>query len=304
MLAILGGLGLSGPQGAWAKTKLQQVDPMTIAPCTSSTTTLSGSNIVYTLSTSFSTTFTGTCIKVTGNNDLVIIGPSVTISGAGAGIGIDVEGSNDLINGRSSTISGFATGLLDHGSNNLGDNLNFSGNGTGLKLTGTTLRYINLNSSSNTGVGIWLSGCGDECAVSDFFVGSNGGDGLLINGSSPAAVASLFISQDNTGNGVHVGGPSGDNVGNVFIDDAALDSTLAVNNNGKDGVFLDASENGAIDMVTGVISDLNGSGIDMHDATANCGSSGHFNLWSSLSFGTSKAGGTSSPACIPNLPAE
>ena len=302
MLAVLVGLGLTGSQAAWAKGKLSQVDPTTIAPCTSATTTLAGSDIVYTLTASFSTTFTGTCIKVTGNDNLLVIGPQITISGAGAGIGIDIEGSNNVINGRASTISGFATGVLDHGSNSLGDDLDFTGNGTGLKLTGSTLRWINLNSSSNTGAGIWLNGCTDECSVSDFFVSSNGGDGLLIDGGSPAASASLFISQDNTGNGVHVGSNSKDTInGKVVIDDAALAEIDADNNNGLDGVFLDVSESGAIDKVTGIISDMNG-GIDMHDATTNCGTSGHFNLWSSLSFGTSKAGATSSPVCIPNLP--
>jgi hypothetical protein len=301
MLAVLVGLGLTGSQAAWAKAKLSQVDPTTIAPCTSATTTLALSNVVYTLTTSFSTTFTGTCIKVTGNNDLIIIGPEVTITGPGLGIGIDVEGSNVLINGRSSFITGFATGVVDNGTDTLGDNLNFSGNGVGLKMTGHTVKWSNMNSSSNTSHGIWINGCSDTCTVEDFFVGSNGGDGVLINGASQGPVLSVFISQDNTGDGVHVGAATGNAVGNAFIDDASLAESLAINNNGGDGVVLDVSEASAIDMVTGVISDMNG-GIDMHDATANCGSTGHFNLWSSNSFGTSKAGTTSSPVCIPDLP--
>jgi len=302
MLAILVGLGLTGSQAAWAKkAKNSQVDPTTIAPCTSATTTLNLSNVVYTLTSSFSTTFTGTCIKVTGSNDLIVIGPEITISGPGAGIGIDVEGSNNLINGRSSLITGFATGVLDHGTDTLGDNLNFQENGTGLKMTGHTVKWINMNLSFNTGTGLWVNGCSDTCTVMDFFTASNGGDGVLINGGSQGTVLSVFIDQDNTGYGVHVGAATGGSQGHVFIDDASLGAGVAINNNGLDGVFLDVSENGAIDVVTGVESDMNG-GIDMHDATANCGSSGSFNLWSSNVFDTSQAGATSSPACIPNLP--
>ena len=309
MLAILMGVGLIGSQGAWAKNaKLQQVDPTTIAPCTSATTNLAGSNIIYTLTTSFSTTFTGICIKVTGNNNLLILDSSVTISGPGSGIGIDIEGNNNTINGRAGTISGFATGVLDDGKGTLGDDLDLTGNVTGLKLTGHTVRWLNVAAFSNTGNGIWISGCSGQdssqtagCTITDFFTGNNGLDGLLINNGSDGATAALFISTGNTGNGVHVGGPLG-GAGNseVVIDDAAVESPT-IGANGLDGIFLDASENGAADTVTGIIAGNNG-GIDLHDATTNCGSSGHFNLWSSLSFGTSKAGATTSPVCIPQLP--
>ncbi len=310
MLAILAGLGLTGSQAAWAKKHNDgggQVDPTTITPCTSATTTLATSNIVYTLSTGFSTSFVGTCIKVTGNNDLIIIGPQATITGPGsatASIGIDITGTNDTINGRASTISSFGTAVLDAGTDTLGDNLDFTGNGVGLKMTGHTTKWVNLNSSSNTGSGVWFNGCQDTCVINDFFTGSNGGDGMLINGQSQGTVASVFISQDNTGYGVHVGQATGQGNGPTIIDDASLDSTLAVNNNGSDGVFLDVSEAGALDVVTGVDAE-NNSGIDMHDATTNCGSgAGHFNLWSSNFFGTSKAGATTSPVCIPLLPTE
>jgi len=88
----------------------------------------------------------------------------------------------------------------------------------------------------------------------------------------------------------------------VVIDDAAVNGESTDGGNSLDGVFLDASENGAADTVTGIESDMNGSGIDLHDATANCGSSGSFNLWSSLVFGTSKAGATMSPVLHSAIP--
>jgi hypothetical protein len=311
LVAILVGLGLTGSQAAWAKKDKEpkQVDPTTIAPCTSATTTLNLNNVVYTLKTSFSTTFTGTCISLTGNNDLLVIGPEVTITGPGdsvtGSIGISITGNTDVINGRASTISDFGVGVLDNGNSTLGDNMTFTTNGTGLELgsSGHTPRWVNVNSTSNTGSGVWINGCGDDCQVSNFFSASNGGDGVLINnGAGPGSMVSIFVSQDNTGNGVHIGNTSGGGTNASIVDDAALSSTLAINNNGKDGVFLDTSESGAQDVVTGVESDDN-TGIDMQDATANCGTM-KFNLWSSNTFSTSKAGTTTNPTCIPLLPNE
>lgn len=310
MLVILVGLGLTGSQAAWAKPhRLAAVDPTTVAPCTSGTTILGANNTIYTLESSFSTTFMGTCIKLTGSNDLLLLGSSVTVTGPGAvGIGIDIEGSNDTLNGRAGTVSGFATGILDHGKGTLGEDVDVTGNVTGLELTGRTVRWVNVGSFSNTGNGIWLNACTGQdssqtagCALSDFFTASNTLDGLLINNGSNGASAAVFVSMSNTGNGVHVGGTTaGAGNSEVVLDDAAVE-TPTIADNGGDGIFLDTSENGAADTVTGIIAGSN-TGIDLHDATTNCGSSGSFNLWSSLIFDTSKAGATSSPACIPQLP--
>jgi hypothetical protein len=307
--AIVVGLGVSGSPAALAKSHgPNMVDPTTIAPCTSATTTLAASNTIYTLTSSFSTTFTGICIKVTGSNDLILLSSDVTITGPGAGTGIDIEGSNDTLNGRAGTVSGFAIGVLDHGRGTLGEDVDVTGNVTGLELTGRTVRWVNVAAFSNTGNGIWFNACTGQdssqtagCTISDFFVGSNGLDGLLINNGSNGASAAVFISMSNTGNGVHVGGSTaGTGNSEVVVDDAAVESpTIA--DNGLDGIFLDTSENGAADTVTGIIAGSN-TGIDLHDATTNCGSSGQFNLWSSLIFGTSKAGATTSPTCIPQIP--
>lgn len=278
ILAILVAVGLTGSQAALAKSHgPAMVDPTTIAPCTSATTTLSASNTVYTLTSSFSTTFTGICIKVTGSNDLLMLSSDVTITGPGAGTGIDIEGSNDTLNGRAGTVSGFATGILDHGKGTLGEDVDVTGNVTGLELTGRTVRWVNVASFSNTGNGIWFNGCAGQdssqtagCTIADFFTGSNGLDGLLINNGSDGASAAVFISMNNTGNGVHLGGTVGGS-GNseVVLDDAAVESpTIA--DNGLDGIFLDTSENGAADTVTGIIAGGN-TGIDLHDATTNCG---------------------------------
>jgi len=313
MVVVLVGLGLTGSQAAWAKPQgAKQVDPTTITPCTNATTVLNANNVVYTLSSSFSTSFTGTCISLTGNNDLIVIGPEITITGPGTSnansIGIKITGNTDVINGRASTITGFALGVLDNGNSTLGDNMTFTDDGTGLELGsgGHSPRWVNVNSTSNTVNGVWINGCGDDCQVSNFFTASNGGDGVLMsNGGGPGNMVSIFVSQDNTGDGVHVGNTSGGGTNASIVDDAALSATLAINNNGGDGVFLDASENGSQDVVTGVESDDN-TGIDMHDATTNCGTGGmpKFNLWSSNVFGTSKAGTTTSPTCIPLLPTE
>jgi len=311
-------LAASGP--AWAKPKSAATgpDPTTVIPCTASTTTLSANNTVYVVS-SFTTTFTGTCIKLIGNNDLLTFSAGgSTVQGPGAtsssGAGIDIEGTNDVINGRASNVTGFAIGILDNGSNTLGDNIDVGcfagscatadGNGIGLEMTGGTVRWNNVGSAYNTGDGIFFNGCGDECGISDFFTADNGGDGLAVRNSGDG-MAAVFISIDNTGNGVHLGGTR-DKTGNseFTVADASTSSTLGVYNNGSDGVFLDTSEKNAADVVTGIDAESNG-GIDLHDATATCGSQGHCNLWVSLivgAGGTTQAGTATSPACIPLLP--
>lgn len=302
------GLLLAGPQTAWAKKKghssANAVDPTSITSCG----TLNANNTIYVLVNPIVTTGTGNCLILGGSNQTLDLNDNdITFTGtpgtsAGAGVMITSAASEDVVEGDNSTITGFQQGVLDQGLDTAGDDINLIGNGVGMELNGGgffggTEIWTNFAANNNTAQGVFLNACGDECTISDFFAGSNGADGVLITGSAGARV-SVFSSIGNVGAGVHVGCPGVCGTNSVIkIGDAPNGGggSPAIAANGGDGVFLDASESANADQV--YLDKVSGNGgIDMHDATTNCGN----NHWVHNQFGTSQAGAVLSPACIPN----
>jgi len=306
-LALIGALLLTGPQSASAKTSHSSpnvVDPTSITGCG----TLSSDNTIYALANNITTTGTGNCIVLSGaSQTLDLAGHDITFAGTagtstGAGLLITNEASEDVVEGDNSTITGFKEGVLDQGLDTAGDDINLISNGIGLELNGGgffggTDIWTNFAAESNTAQGVYLKSCGDECTIWDFFSASNGGDGVLITDSAGARV-SVFSSVENGGAGVHVGcsGSCGCNSA-IKIGDAptAGAGSPAITLNAGDGILLDASESGNADQVYLVKASGN-TGIDLHDASYTCSN----NHWVHNQYGTSKAGSTSDPACIPN----
>ncbi len=305
LLALTVVLVLTGPQAAWARKHhslktISGPDPTLVTACG----TLSGNTVLYYLSGDISTASTGDCIVVAGDhNSLLLNGHTISYTGTpgtSVGAGISITGDHAMLEGFDGTVQGFETGITDSGDHTVGDDVNVTLNGTGLALTKQHERFFNFSVYSNTGTGISITGCNDLCSVADFLTYDNGGDGVLIQNSSNTAV-DVFITADNGGSGVHLGGTT-DGLGNsnVRVADAFLTGLTflnspfdAVSGNGGDGIFLDSSEDTALDQVTTVYSKGN-TGFDLHDTTATCGS----NLWYNNVFTTSEAAAVSSPACI------
>ena len=315
-LALTAALVLTGPQAAWAKkphASANAVDPTDITACG----TYSASNTIYLLTANISTTSTGTCITLSGDDTtLALQGFNITYTGVGTqtgdGILIKSTANEDVIEGGGSEVSGFAVGVLDQGANTAGDDMITVGNGIGLELNGTstgTEIWTNIDSSSNTAQGIFINRCTDECGVSDFFVSDNGGDGVLVTGSEGPRL-SVFSAEGNGGAGVHVGctstnsNCSGHANSEVKIGDAPEGAggpdTPGVTGNAGDGIFLDQSEATVKDQVYLIFAGGNGvsSGYDLHDASSTCGN----NHWVTNDYDTAQAAGVSNPACIPLTP--
>jgi hypothetical protein len=309
---LAAGLLLTGPQAAWARTKklhsFAPVDPTLISGCG----TLGASNTIYVLTNPITTTGTGDCIVLSGNNDTLDLADNdITFTGTpgtSAGAGVMITGGTDVVEGDNSTITGFAEGVVDNGANTVGDDINLISDGIGLQLSGGgffggTEMWTNFAAIGNTTSGVFLKSCGDECAISDFFSSNNGGDGVLITGSAGPRV-SIFSSVNNGGAGVHVGCPSCSTANtSVRIGDAPVGfiSGPAITGNGGDGILLDVSESAAQDQVFLTNVRLNGNGsttFDLHDATSTCGG----NHWVHNEYDTSEAGGVTNPLCIPNTP--
>ncbi|HEY9158424.1 hypothetical protein [Candidatus Binatus sp.] len=319
LLAFAVGVGLAAPGTAWAKHKHTGAiagaagpDPTAVNGPNCPTSNLGGTNTIYYLTGNLSTTSTtANCINLTGDRDALLLN-GYTISGPGStvtsGAGIRITGDNNVVEGFNAFVTGFRTGISDSGGNTVGDDVNIGAfppsttlaNGTGLLMMGGTDRWGNFSVSGNTGTGIFLNGCSDECTIFDFSTTDNGGDGLLIqNGDQPSAT--VFIAADNAGNAVHLGGTSfGKANTSASVLDAFIASPNGVSDNTGNGVLLDTSESTSQDQVSTVNATGNGDGtttFDLRDATASCGN----NLWYNNSFGTSSAGAASSPACIGGL---
>jgi len=209
-----------------------------------------------------------------------------------------------VIEGGGGTVSGFAVGILDQGSNTVGDAVEMTENGIGLELNGgSTMIWSNVDAVENTKQGIYINHCSDECGVTDFAASNNGGDGVLITNSQGPRM-NVFVAEDNGGAGIHVGCTSGCGTNSeVKVGDAVNDVPSVTGNKG-DGIFVDASESTTKDQIYLIAASGNGvtSGYDMHDASSTCGD----NHWVTNDWATAKVGSTtytsgSPPACIPYI---
>ena len=306
-LALTVGLLLTGPQAAWAKK--HGVSPTVTDPPVTACGTLSASNTIYIVQNNLTQAGTGDCLLLSGSNDTLDLN-GFTITGPGGsstGAGLDITGSEDVVEGFDTFISGFAEGVLDVGTDTSGDQVNETGNAIGLELTstggffgtGSTQMWSNFSADTNTKQGVFLNACADECTITEFDASGNGADGVLVQGSAGPRI-SIFTLDSNGGAGLHVGCTSGcGSNSTVKIVDAPIgfNTPPAVAGNAGDGIFLDASESSTKDQVTLVKASGNG-GVDLHDASTTCGS----NHWVHNDYGTASAHGVSNPACIPNVP--
>jgi hypothetical protein len=300
-LAVLAlGLGISAT--AWAR--VAQNAPVNVPNPTAVTAcgTLSGNSVLYRVKNNITTSSTGNCIVLSGNNSaldlhgFIITGPGLT----SAGSGILVSGGNDVVEGFNGIVTGFLVGVTDSGANNNGDDINMTANGTGLVMSGTTSKWANLSVDSSTSNGILLNGCADECIVTDAFVHDNAGHGILVKSGSAGATVNLFVSNDNGGDGVHVGclaGVCGPSSAVSVLDGFAGPAFGTGDPNSGRGVVLDASEASSKEVVSAVTA--TGNTIDLFDASSGCGTG---NLWFDNTAGSSQAGLTPNPTCIPIAP--
>jgi hypothetical protein len=313
------GLVLTGSQVAWAKHKHAPAHGSLapIAPSSSVTTcgTLSANGTIYLVTANLIQVGTGDCIVLSGDDDTLdfqrhtVTGPG---TGTSIGAGIKITGSEDVVEGTNNTVSGFAVGVLDQGTDTLGDQVNMVGNGIGLEMTsvedfggGSTQLWTNFSTTNNVAQGVFMNGCKDECTIEEFDASSNGADGVLVQNSQGPRIK-IFTADSNGGDGVHIGCTSGCGTNStVKVVDAPLgllNPDVAVTLNKGDGIFLDASEASNKDQVVLVEAMGNGvvAGFDLHDATSTCGS----NHWVHNNYGTADAAGVSNPPgplpCIPN----
>ncbi len=303
------GVALAASGTAWAKharpSGSEGPDPTAVSTCG----TLNLSDTIYYLTANLTETGTGTCITLSGSHSGLnlygysITGPDTATSKTSAGYGIEITGTMDVVQGFDATISGFLAGVYDNGTQIFGDDLNFTGNVTGLLVgsRGHTHDWSNLTAYSNFGNGLWFDGCADDCFLSDSSTYDNALDGLLVQGTS-GFNASVLIASDNTTNGIELGG-TGDNansdahVADVFITGLTWLNPpyYAVSGNTENGILLDSGE--TEDQITTIYAKGNGNGttyFDLHDANTTCGT----DLWYNNTFTTSRAGSTSTPACI------
>lgn len=308
-LALTVGLLLTGPQSARAEKKnIGTNAAVTVTPITACGQTTSASGVIYKVTANLNqSSASANCITLSGSNStLDLNGFTISFTGA-AGTstkaGVANSGGGNVIEGANSTIMGFAEGVLDTGDNTVGDSVNMFGNKIGLEMNGTsgeaTQIWTNFSADTNTMQGVYINHCTDECTISDFDASGNGADGVLVTNSDGPRI-NIFTADSNGGAGVHAGCTSGcgDNSRvKIFDSPIGFPSGPAITGNAGDGVFLDATETGNMDQVFFNNAGADG-GIDMHDASTTCSN----NLWVHNDWGTSKAGATSSPACIPNVP--
>ena len=275
-------------------------DPTPVSACG----TLSASDTIYYLTTNITTASTGNCITLSGSHSgLNLYGYNITGPGTGTstGYGIYITGTMDVVEGFDSTISGFRDGIYDNGTQILGDDLNVTGNVTGLLVGSSGYRHTwtNLSSYSNTGNGIWFNGCARGCVLADSATYDNGLDGLLVQGTDEFN-GSVFIAADNGTNGVELGGTAGNTNTDAHIVDAFITGLTwlnppydAVSGNTQNGILVDSGE--IDDQISTIYAEGNGATYwDLHDANTTCGT----DLWYNNTFTTSRAGSTSSPTCI------
>ncbi len=270
--------------------------PIAVSACG----TLNGNNVVYQLSANITTATTGDCLILRGNHSaLDLFGFTVTGPGASShGSGIKVKGDNDLIEGLNGFVEGFKYGATDEGNSTVGDEINLDYDHTGLRLNGHTDSWNNMETAWSTTDGVVIEYCSDDCSVSDVFTHDNGGNGVTVTGSNGTRVL-LFTATSNGGDGIHVGcmhfycRDSGVKVTDGYA--GIGDASDPFGPNSVDGVVLDSSESRSRDQVSVV--QATGNTIDLFDLTSNCGAN-PFNLWFDNLYDTSKAGSTTSPACI------
>lgn len=299
-----------GPSGtAWAKHRhsvrtAAGPDPTAVSACG----TLSANNTIYYLTANLTETGDGTCITLSGSNSALLLygwnitGPDTSSSKPSTGYGIEITGTMDVVEGFDAIISGFLAGIYDNGTQILGDDVEFTGNVTGLLVgsSGHTHDWSNLGAYSNFGNGIWFDGCVDDCFVSDFATYENALDGLLVQGTN-GFNASVFVAIKNGSNGVEMGGTDDESNTDAHLVDAFLTDIPylynddAVGGNTENGILLDSGETD--DQVSTVYAAGNGNGttsFDLYDENTTCGT----DLWYNNTFTTSRAGSTSSPTCI------
>jgi hypothetical protein len=217
----------------------------------------------------------------------------------------------DVVEGFDSTIKGFLAGVYDNGTQILGDDINVTGNVTGLLVgsSGHTHDWSSMGAYSNYGNGIWFDGCADDCFVTDFATYDNALDGLLVQGTS-GFNASIFVAADNGTNGVELGGTDGNENAHAHLVDAYITGLPYINppgdalsGNTHNGILIDSGD--TYDQVSTVYAADNGNGttyFDLKDANTNCTyTAGESNLWYNNTYTTSEAGTTHPATCMYGL---
>jgi len=156
---------------------------------------------VYNLDTFAINAPAGDCITISASNVVLNLdGATITGSGSGAGIHIAAKTSNNFIEGRSATISGF---------------------GEGIEIDGSKATVENVTLASNSDVGLLLKAA-TQAAVSNLTATDNTNDGIRVEKGSYNIIGGALSITDNGRYGIWLMSTSCDNVGGFFIEDNAL----------------------------------------------------------------------------------
>lgn len=177
-------------------------NPITACGCTISAGGL------YTLGNALTQTVSGDCIDVTGSNLTIdMAGFDITASGAalgnGTGIFFETGTSQEILEGGNGTISGFANGVEASGSEITGENFNMTSNSqVGLLLSGASNASFSNMFASGSIFGAEILNC-TNCSISFIEAAGNSSSGISFDLATNSSVSS-FDANGNTQEGVDV----------------------------------------------------------------------------------------------------
>lgn len=293
---FLGLLGLSiGCLGIATWTSSAFADPPITSITSCQTITKAGN---YEVDSTLTTDKPGDCLVIEASNVTINLNGMAINGSGGAGAGVHVLSSANYayIEGRGSTIGGFAEGMEIDGSNAVAENFTATDNAdAGVlfeKAKGSRVSNFTSTSNVNDGVRVYS---GSSNAVSDFDVSLNNRYGVWLE-STTRNIVHGFTAESNALAGLYIGcfadGPQDNKC------KPAMQSTSNLVFNGKSFKATDGSQQigVAIDLgdlsnkVTDLTSQFNAQ-FDAVDENPQCGT----NTWMVITYGTSNQ----NDGCIP-----
>jgi hypothetical protein len=252
----------------------------------------------YEIDSALTTQKPGDCLIIKAANVTVNLnGQAINGSGAGAGVHVLSSVANAYIEGRGSTIGGFAEGIEIDGSNSVAENFTASDNADAgvLLQKAKSSRVSNFTSISNVNDGVRVYS-GTSNGVADFNVLQNNRYGLWLESTTRNLVYD-FTAENNALAGVYIGcfadGPHANKCSKPLIQSTANavyngKSLKASDGSQQIGVAIDLGDVG--NRVLDLTSQFNAQ-FDAVDENPQCGT----NTWMVITYGTSNQ----TNGCIP-----
>lgn len=241
----------------------------------------------------------GDCIVIKAANVTLNLNGMPINGNGGAGAGVHVLSSANYayIEGRGSTIGGFAEGMEIDGSNAIAENFTATDNAdAGVLLEkAKSSRASNFTSTSNVNDGVRVYS-GTSNAVSDFDVSLNNRYGVWLE-STTRDIVHGFTAENNSLAGVYIGcfadGPHANKCSKPTLQSASNvvfngKSLKAGDGSQQIGIAIDLADLG--NKVTDLTSQFNAQ-FDAMDENPQCGT----NTWMVITYGTSNQ----NDGCIP-----